>query len=431
MNRPKKEFATGARTLRGGKNLYTAKTLCGNWVEAQYDPEFEHLARESKYDEKYESTANIDAKRGIGAVAPPFGAGMEQYEREASDKAGMTTYNVSDWESVNASTFHLDETRKTEFIAKKHNVGGMSFAEGEEYRARWTQEGEGLRDRRFTSTNAAASTFHPAQFQTTGTRPIIGVPNGVTKLRQVLVKCRGLNTAHELRNAFEPVFQRGGSDALVDQQQLEDGLVSFLGGLKVTSGAPVLAEQQLGLAVGELESVFRFFDSKSEGLISILTFIRTIIGQPTEGRATLVRETFQRLAQKSGDDINLGLLSNAKQSFQQYYVGTNVKYWGRYIDANGTLTMENFVAFYGGVSCAVVADDEFAYTVGRDWQGIADPLKTTSQYQRVKRVKVTTSENETFVETLVVDTAAAGDAMSLRTIYLARGISVKKIQYVN
>ena len=61
MQRPKKEFATGARTLRGGKNLYTAKTLCGNWVEAQYDPEFEHLARESKYDEKYESTANIDA----------------------------------------------------------------------------------------------------------------------------------------------------------------------------------------------------------------------------------------------------------------------------------------------------------------------------------------------------------------------------------
>ena len=50
QRRPRQEFATGARTLRGGKNHYTAKTLCGNWVEAQYDPEFESLARESKYD---------------------------------------------------------------------------------------------------------------------------------------------------------------------------------------------------------------------------------------------------------------------------------------------------------------------------------------------------------------------------------------------
>lgn len=419
--------------MRGGKNHYTAKTLCGNWVEAQYDPEFEQLARESKFDEKYQSTAGIDAADGIGVVAPPFGAGMEQYEREASDKKGQTTYNVSDWESVNASTFHLIEGKTNEFIAKKHNVGGLTFKEGEDYRARWTSEGEGLRDRRFTTTNGAASTFHPAQFQTTGTRPIIGVPNGVTKLRKSLTKHHLLNTAHELRKAFDPIFQQSGgngNDPVVDQQQLQDGLVSFLGGLKVTSGAPVLAEQQLGLAVGELESVFRFFDANSRGVISISTFISTIIGEPTLSRNNLIRDTFQRLAQNSDDDINLGKLSNARASFTKFYIGKNSKYWGRYVNQDGTLTIENFLMFYGGVSCAVVADDTFAWTLASDWTGIADPLKTTSAYQRVKKVQVTMSNGEKFTETLVVDTAASSDPTQLRTIYLARGIAVKSIRYV-
>ena len=198
----------------------------------------------------------------------------------------------------------------------------------------------------------------------------------------------------------------------------------------MTSGAPVLAEQQLGLAVGELESVFRFFDATSAGVISIQTFISTIIGEPKLERANLIRDTFQRLAQKSGDDINVGSLSNAATSFRQYYVGKNSKYWSRYVDSDGTLTMEKFLMFYGGVSCAVVADDSFAYTIAADWSGIADPLKTTSPYQRVKKVRVTMTNGESFEETLVVDTAASSDPSQLRTIYLARGIAVKSIRYL-
>lgn len=430
MNRPKKTFATGARTLRGGKNHYTAKTLCGNWVEAQFEPEFEALARESKFDEKYVATAARDAKEGIGIVPPAFGAGMEQYEREAADKRVQTTYNVSDWESVNASTFHLIEGKTNEFVAKKHKVGGLSFEKGEQYRARWTQEGEGLRDRRFTTTNAIASTFHPAQFQTTGTRPIIGVPNGITKLRKSLVNNHGLNTAHELRNAFDHIFERStNGEAMVDQAELQDGLVKFLGGLKITSGAPILAEQQLGLAVGELFSVFRFFDAKSTGFISIQQFITTIVGNMTNSRSNLLRDTFQRLLQASADDINGGLLTNVEASFTKFYVGQNIKHWRRYV-INNQLSIDNFLLFYRSVSCAIVADNEFAYTVASDWNGIADPLKTTSPYQRVKRVHVTTTNGETFEETLVIDTAAASDPSVLRTIYLARGISVQKCRFL-
>ena len=413
------------------QNHYTAKTLCGNWVEAQYDPDFEELARESKFDEKYVATAAIDAMDGIGIVPPPFGAGMEQYEREREDKKGQTTYHVSDWESVNASTFHLQEGKTNEFVAKKHKVGGLSYKEGEDYRARWTQEGEGLRDRRFTTTNSFASTFHPAQFQHSGVRPIIGVPNGITKLRKSLVTHHGLNTAHELRQAFDAMFQRANNgEPMVDQQELQAGLVKFLGGLKVTSGAPVHAESQLGLAVGELKSVFRFFDAKSTGYISVQQFITTIIGEMSVDRSNLIRDTFQRLCSASGDDINAGVLTNVQSSFSKYYIGQNVQHWRRYVNGGNRMTMDNFLLFYRGVSCAVVADDEFGYTVARDWTGIADPLKTTSAYERVKKVRVTTADGEIFEETLVMDTAAASDPSVLRTIYLARGIAVKKCVFI-
>ena len=430
LRRPRKEFATGARTLRGGKNHYTAKTLCGNWVEAQYDPEFEMLARESKFDPKYTSTSATDQKEGIGIVAPEFGAGMEQYEREARDKAGQTTYHVKDWESVNASTFHATD-RKNEFSSTKHVTGGMAPLEGENYRARWTSEGAGLRDLRFTTTNDFAAEYQAPEFRRKPTRTIIGVPNGVTKLRASLVFHHGTNTAQELWYAFPGSFQQGpDADMSVDKQQLINGLVNFLGGLKITSGAPVLPETQLGMAVGELDSVIRYFDKPGSGYVSVKAFIRCLIGQLSDIRMALVRDTFSRLCKASGSDSGDGFLRNASQTLDKFYRGSQRRYWGDYIDASeDSMAEPAFIEFYQGVSMAVVADDVFGRTLAADWVGIADPLKTTSPYERVRHVRVTTKDGQVFSETIVVDTAAAQDAKCLRTMYLARGISVESIVY--
>ncbi len=429
QRRPRQEFATGARTLRGGKNHYTAKTLCGNWVEAQYDPEFESLARESKYDAKYESTSAVDAKSGIGIVPPQFGAGMEQYEREARDKAGQTTYKVSDWESVTASTIHLDASKgPTEFVAAKHTVGGLGVQEGEDYRARWTSEGPGLRDQRFTTCNDYAAGFHPSEFRRKPTRAIIGVPNGVTKLRACLVKTHGVDTAYQLKRAFADALAR---EASVDKQELLDGLVRFLGGLKITSGAPVSAETQLGLAVGELESVVRFFDRAEAGLVSCREFVETVIGPIPENRRALVRDTFGRLVKCAGQSG--GTLGGAAGVFAQFYCGRQRAHWGApgmVSRDSGSLTEAAFVEFYRGVSCAVVGDDDFAQQLAADWTGIADPLKTTSPYERVKKVRVTTKSGEVFEEMIVCDTAAASDPKALRTIYLAKGISVASVRFL-
>ena len=54
--------------MRGGKNHYTAKTLCGNWVEGQTDPSYKALAEQSKYDKNWESVAKIDMKDGVNEV---------------------------------------------------------------------------------------------------------------------------------------------------------------------------------------------------------------------------------------------------------------------------------------------------------------------------------------------------------------------------
>ena len=400
-------------------------------MEAQYDPEFEDLARESKFDPKYTSTSATDQKEGIGIVPPEFGAGMEQYEREAREKAGQTTYLVSDWESINASTFHATD-RKNEFSATKHVTGGMAPMEGERYRARWTSEGAGLRDRRFTTTNDFAAEYQAPEFRRKPTRPILGVPNGVTKLRDALIKHHRLNTAQELWNAFPGSFSQGvDEDMCVDKQGLTDGLVRFLGGLVITSGAPVSPETQLGLAVGEIDSVVRYFDPTGSGLVSIGSFIRCLIGKLSDVRMALVKDTFKNLCTASGSS-NTSLLDNAGGAFARFYRGSQKKYWGRYVNGeDGSMLEGAFIDFYAGMSMAVVADDLFGRTLAADWTGIADPLKTSSPYERVRTVRVTTKDGEVFTETVVVDTAAAQDARFLRTVYLARGIDVKSIVFEN
>jgi hypothetical protein len=371
----------------------------------------------------------VDQKEGIGIVAPEFGAGMEQYEREARDKAGQTTYLVTDWESVNASTFHATD-RKNEFSATRHATGGMAPLEGEVYRARWTSEGPGLRDRRFTTTNDFAAEYQASEYRRKPTRAILGVPNGVTKLRTSLVFRRGTDTAPELWRAFPGCFQQGeDSDMSVDKQQLIDGLVRFLGGLKITSGAPVSPETQLGLAVGELDSVVRYFDQPGAGYVSVKKFVRCLIGEMPDVRMALVRDTFARLKAATGGGGG-ALLENAADALAQFYRGSQMRYWGSFINAgDGSMAETAFCEFYQGVSMAIVADDVFASTLAGDWVGIADPLKTTSPYERVRRVRVTTQDGEVLTETLVVDTAAAQDARFLRTMYLARGIAVKSVAY--
>ena len=68
-----------ARTLRG-ENHYTAKTLCGNWVEDMHDPSFEAVADNSKFDANFLSTAQRDMRDGVGMVSKRFGAGFDMYD---------------------------------------------------------------------------------------------------------------------------------------------------------------------------------------------------------------------------------------------------------------------------------------------------------------------------------------------------------------
>eukprot|EP00944_MAST-04C_sp_MAST-4C-sp1_P015708 g15708.t1 len=79
LRKKKVDFATGARTLRGGKNHYTPKTFCGNWVEGQTDPSYKALAEQTKYDKNWESVAKTDMKNGVGVKISRYGEGMNAY----------------------------------------------------------------------------------------------------------------------------------------------------------------------------------------------------------------------------------------------------------------------------------------------------------------------------------------------------------------
>ena len=102
LRKKKVDFATGARTLRGGKNHYTPKTFCGNWVEGQTDPSYKALAEQTKYDKNWESVAKTDMKNGVGVKISRYGEGMNAYVKYPDHwlDYGDERYESKNWQQL-------------------------------------------------------------------------------------------------------------------------------------------------------------------------------------------------------------------------------------------------------------------------------------------------------------------------------------------
>ena len=114
--RPKKDFgATGARSLRGGKNKYSAKTLNGNWVEAQYDPAFADVDVDaSNSDDKYITIAQMGLREGAQQpTRQEIGAALVKQETGCRNIIAYNEkqYKSADWESVTRSTHRGGESK--------------------------------------------------------------------------------------------------------------------------------------------------------------------------------------------------------------------------------------------------------------------------------------------------------------------------------
>eukprot|EP00947_MAST-08B_sp_MAST-8B-sp1_P006255 g6255.t1 len=120
IRRPREVGSVGARSLRGGKNKYSAKTLNGNWVESQYDPSFADVDVDSpNCDDRYMTIQQLAFREGARQKAEAeFGAALEP---KRIGSKNIVSYNKEkfpsdEWESVTQSAHRGPNT--------KHHFGG-------------------------------------------------------------------------------------------------------------------------------------------------------------------------------------------------------------------------------------------------------------------------------------------------------------------
>ena len=115
IRRPREVGSVGARSLRGGKNKYSAKTLNGNWVESQYDPSFADVDVDSpNCDDRYMTIQQLAFREGARQKAEAeFGAALEP---KRIGSKNIVSYNKEkfpsdEWESVTQSAHRGPNTK--------------------------------------------------------------------------------------------------------------------------------------------------------------------------------------------------------------------------------------------------------------------------------------------------------------------------------
>ena len=406
--------------MRGGKNHYTAKTLCGNWVEGQTDPSYKALAEQSKYDKNWESVAKIDMKDGVKVQVARYGEGFNAYVKYPEHwlDYGDERYYPKNWQGVTASQFTGTES-KTEFSSTsvaKPNVFSANQEYANNYRKRWTQEGEALVDRRFNTTARLAQTYHPEEFQVKQIRPLKGAPNSVGKLLQSIVTRGGAMSWQKLRKECQACETAGNGQ--LDTHQLEDALVAYFGGLVPVSGRPTRPEDVMGLVLGEFRGICKYMDPEGTGWVDIESFIYRLQGEMNAARAACVDGAFDALAQGQG--------SVSAAEVAQRYKGQDGNEWREMLgNANG-VTRAGFTAFYRGISSSVTDDQIFLRYVEDDWtlpnQRILPP------FVELRKVRVVHKDGRETVEEIEWDPAMGTDGTAMKSSLLALGISADTVR---
>jgi hypothetical protein len=422
LRKKKVDFATGARTLRGGKNHYTPKTFCGNWVEGQTDPSYKTLAEQTKYDKNWESIAKIDMKNGVGVKIRRYGEGMNAYVKYPDHwlDYGDERYESKNWQGLTQSQFTGGET-KTEFSSTttmKPNEYMTNESYAENYRKRWTLEGEALVERRFSTTNGRSTTYHPEKFQVKQLRPLKGAPNAVGKLLASIIKRGGVLSWQKLRRELQKVDVR--NEGVVDVDQLRDGLVEYFGGIVPVSGAPIRPEDVMGLVLGEFKGICAFMDKNKNGLFNIEEFIYSIQGEMGDSRQKCVNEVFNSLTQ--GNNV---ITSN---DINSRYKGDESNEWKDMIRNASGITSAGFSGFYRGISSAITDNVDFENKVRGDW--IAPNQRILPAFVQIRKVKVLHKDGRETIEEIDWDPAMGSNGQAMKSSLLARGMSVDTVTLI-
>ena len=115
QRKPKDSGAMGARSLRGGKNKYSAKTLNGNWVESQYDPAFVDVDVDSAHSSSFLTIQQLAAREGAGKNigGELYGAALVKPHTGPKNFINYNpqAFRSSEWQSVTGSAHRGAETK--------------------------------------------------------------------------------------------------------------------------------------------------------------------------------------------------------------------------------------------------------------------------------------------------------------------------------
>jgi len=357
--------AGGSNILRGGKNTYTSKAKLGNWVEEEFKPE---INVDNFSEPKYLSTANQQNKDGVKVKTSMFGAGLkapEPYNVDYNNVVFPDKTNQADkWESVTQSAHAAPGSRgATEFSTSFKLKGGITDPKQlEEYRAKWSQETDVMRGKRFATNNSITlNTGVEAKYRARTVRKMPGVPAVVERTRDKILERGGNHGLRGIRRSFKVMDDSG--DKKMSFMEFKYGLKDY--GLRELTDI-------------DFEMIWKYFDRDESGFVSFDEFLRGLRGEMTQRRIDLIGEAYDKLDRTGDGRVTVEDLSGVYDTSMHPDVLTKklteeevmIGFMGQWdtLEKDGVVTFDEFIEYYKDVSCSVDEDDYFELMIRNAWQ---------------------------------------------------------------
>jgi len=357
--------AGGSNILRGGKNTFTSKAKLGNWVEEEYRPDI-NTANFSG--DRYKSTASSQQDGYGGNRTRTFGAALKPEDPDNVDYANVIfpdkTNGAGKWQTVTASAHAAPGSRgATEFSTTFKLTGGITDANRlSDYRSKWTTETDVMRQTRFATENTITQgKAVPSEFKARTTRNMPGVPKVVETVRAKII-ARG--NGHGIRGIARSFrIMDDNNNKCLSLAEFKKGIKDY--GLKDISNT-------------DLEMCFNHFDRGKEGSIDYNEFVRTLRGQLSQRRVTLIGMAFDKLDKTGNGVIELDDLRGVYDasmhpdclkgiSSEDEVLANFMLQWDT-LERDGVCTFDEFCEYYRDVSCSIDDDDYFELMIRNAWQ---------------------------------------------------------------
>lgn len=358
----------GSNSLRGGKNLFGAKTKVGNWVEEEYKPGVPTRGFSTR---RFVTTTATQQLEGCGrsiTEAESFGAGvMPAKPTSRFNYADVinpdTTQQPGKWQTVTKSV-HLapQDATQTEFSTTFKLKGGLPDREAlAKYRDEWTSDTPMGASMRFkTSASMSADECATPQFRTKTLRKLPGTPLAVERLQSKLADCRGFTAILDIKKTFRGLDVSG--DGMLQGPELRRGL----------------ADMGITLSDADFDGIFKYFDKSGDGSVSLQEFATCLRGSMSEARVQIVKEVFAKLdATGDGvvktDDLKQFYDLSKHPDYQsgaiseEAVLSSLIEQWDLY-EKDGTVTIDDFLEYYHDLGSCIDDDVYFEWMLRSAWK---------------------------------------------------------------